>query len=57
MQFQDLHTAVMRYFGDMSRPALQTRHDLLALSAECQSLAATLETVEPERPATHAAER
>lgn len=42
MNYQELQTSVMRYFGDMSRPAAQTRNGLLALAVECQSLAATL---------------
>jgi len=42
MHFEEVQTAVMRYFGDMSRPAAQTRAGLLALASECQSLAGTL---------------
>ena len=42
MHYEEVQTAVMRYFGDMSRPAAQTRAGLLALSSECQSLAGTL---------------
>ena len=46
MNYQELQTSVMRYFGDMSRPAAQTRNGLLSLADECQSLAATLGNAE-----------
>lgn len=53
MHFQELHTSVLRYFGDMSRPVAETRSALLALAAECQSLAGTLSVDEGGAHAAH----
>lgn len=43
MDYEQLKAAVMTYFGDTSRPASETKADLIALADECQTLAESIE--------------
>ena len=42
MTYDELEDVVQRYFADQSRPAPETRADLLSLAAHCEMLAETL---------------
>ena len=43
MSYDELKRLVMNYFGDTSRPASETKADLLALAEECQTLAESID--------------
>lgn len=42
MTYDELRKVVQDYFGDTSRPASETKADLLALADECETMADTI---------------
>lgn len=46
MDYEELKQHLMDFFGDTSRPASETKRDLIALAEEARTLAETIEDEE-----------